>query len=187
MTVCAEKHGHPCAPWLLINCILKDWSSNGCELSFQFSHSVMSDALRPNGLQHARPPCPSPTPIAYSTHVHHVGDAIQPSHPLLFPSPPAFSLSQHQGLFKWVGSSLQVAKVLGLQSRYWVDQKIHLGFYWCPRKTQRIFLANPILTTGPYSPPFFSFFPSTVEPKRVLLCLWLSEWVLLCCRTGYKH
>ena len=45
------------------------------------------------------------------THVHQVGDAIQPSHPLSSPSPPAFSLSQHQGLFKWVSSSHQVAKV----------------------------------------------------------------------------
>ena len=39
------------------------------------------------------------------THVHHVGDAIQPSHPLSSPSPPSFNLSQHQGFFKWVGSS----------------------------------------------------------------------------------
>ena len=46
------------------------------------------------------------------THVHWVGDAIQQSHPLSFPSPPAFNLSQHQGLFKWVSSSHQVAKVL---------------------------------------------------------------------------
>ena len=44
--------------------------------------------------------------------VHQVGDAIQPSHPLLFPSPPAFNLSQHQGLFLWVSSSHQVAKIL---------------------------------------------------------------------------
>ena len=49
------------------------------------------------------------------TQVHWVGDAIQPSHPLLSPSPPAFNLSQHQGLFKWVGSLYQVAKVLELQ------------------------------------------------------------------------
>ena len=49
------------------------------------------------------------------THVHWVGDAIQPSHPLLSPSPFAFSLSQHQGLFQWIGSSHQVAKVLELQ------------------------------------------------------------------------
>ena len=49
------------------------------------------------------------------THVSGVGDAIQPSHPLLSPSPPAFSLSQHQGLFQRVSSSHQVAKVLEFQ------------------------------------------------------------------------
>ena len=52
------------------------------------------------------------------THVHRVGDAIQPSHPLLSPSPPALSLSQHQGLFKWVNSSYQVAKVLEFQLKH---------------------------------------------------------------------
>ena len=46
------------------------------------------------------------------THAHWVGDAIQTSNPLLFPSPPAFNLSHHQGLFKWVSSSHKVAKVL---------------------------------------------------------------------------
>ena len=46
------------------------------------------------------------------THVHCVGDAIQPSHPLSSPSPPAFNLSQHQGLFQWVSSLHQVVKVL---------------------------------------------------------------------------
>ena len=44
------------------------------------------------------------------THVHWVGDAIQPSYPLSSPSPPDLNLSQHQGLFKWVSSSHQVAK-----------------------------------------------------------------------------
>ena len=68
--------------------------------SVQFSRSAVFDSLRPCGLQHARPPCPSPAPRAYSTHVHRVGDAIQLS--LLSLSPPAFSLSQHQGLFQWV-------------------------------------------------------------------------------------
>ena len=47
-------------------------------------------------------------------HIHWLGDTIQPSHPLTSPSLPAFSLSQHQGLFQWVGSSHQVAKVLEL-------------------------------------------------------------------------
>ena len=44
------------------------------------------------------------------THVHWVINAIQPSHPLLSPSPPVFNLSQHQGLFQWVGASHLVAK-----------------------------------------------------------------------------
>ena len=52
------------------------------------------------------------------THVHWVSDAIQPSHPLSSPSPPAFNLSQHQGLFKWVNSSHQVAKVLEFQLQH---------------------------------------------------------------------
>ena len=52
------------------------------------------------------------------THVLWVGDAIQPSHPLSSPSPPAFNLSQHQGLFQWVGSLHQVAKVLELQLQH---------------------------------------------------------------------
>ena len=46
------------------------------------------------------------------THVHCIGEAIQPCHPLSSPSPPAFNLSQHQGLFKWISSSHQVAKLL---------------------------------------------------------------------------
>ena len=78
----------------------------------QFSHSVVSDSLWPYGLQHTRPPCLSPTPRAHSTHVHRVSDAIQPSYPLSSHSPPALNLSQHWGLFKWVSSSHQVAKVL---------------------------------------------------------------------------
>ena len=52
------------------------------------------------------------------THVHWVGDAIQPSHPLSSPSPPTFTLSQHQSLFKWVSSLHQVAKVLEFQLQH---------------------------------------------------------------------
>ena len=66
-------------------------------------------------VQHARLPCPSPTLELVQTHVHPVSDAIQPSHPLSCPSPPSFNLSQHQGLFQWVSSSYQVAKVLKFQ------------------------------------------------------------------------
>ena len=53
-------------------------------------------------------------PEFIQTHVHCIGDAIQPSHPLSSPSPPAFNLSQHQGLFQWISSFHQVAKVLEL-------------------------------------------------------------------------
>ena len=56
------------------------------------------------------------------THIHWIGDAIQPSNPL--PSPPAFNLSQQQGLFQWVSSSLQVTKVLEPQ---------HQSFQWILR------------------------------------------------------
>ena len=65
---------------------------------------------------------PEPT----QTHVLWVGDAIQPSHPLLSPSPPALNLSQHQGLFKWVSSSYQVAKLLEFQLQ-------HQSFQWTPK------------------------------------------------------
>ena len=54
-------------------------------------------------------------PELTQTHVHRVGDAIQPSHPLSSPSPPIFNLAHHQGLFKWVSSLHQVAKILELQ------------------------------------------------------------------------
>ena len=57
---------------------------------------------------------PEPT----QTHVHWVGDAIQPSHPLSSPSPPTFNPSQHQDLFQWVSSSHQVAKVLEFQLQH---------------------------------------------------------------------
>ena len=83
--------------------------------------SVMSYSVRPHGLQHARLPCPSPTPEAYSNSCPLHRCAIQPSHPLSSPSPPAFNLSQHQGLFQWVSSSHQVAKVLDFQ---------HQSFQW---------------------------------------------------------
>ena len=93
----------------------------------QFSHSVMSDSLWPHELQHARPTCPSPTP-GVQTHVHWVGDAIQPSHALPSPSPlttqslPApeyFPMSQ---LFAWGGQSIGVsalASVLPKNTQDW--------------------------------------------------------------------
>ena len=68
------------------------------------------------------------------THVHLVGDAIQPSHPLLSPSPPTFNLSQYQGLFQWVSSLYHVAKVLEFQLHYqsfqWILGLISFRMDW---------------------------------------------------------
>ena len=65
-------------------------------------------------------------PESIQTHAHRVGDAIQPSHPLSSPSTPAPNPSQHQGLFQWVNSSHDVAKVLEFQLQ-------HQSFQWTPR------------------------------------------------------
>ena len=63
------------------------------------------------------------TELNWAERIHWVGDAIQPSHPLSFPSLSAFNISQHQGLFQWVDSSHQVAKLLELQLQ-------HQSFQW---------------------------------------------------------
>ena len=68
----------------------------------------------------------SQSPEFTQTHVHRVSNAIQLSHPLSSPSPPAPNPSQHQGLFKWVSSSHEVAKV-------WEFQPQHQSFRWTPR------------------------------------------------------
>ena len=89
--------------------------------SGQFTCSVTSDSLQPHVPQHDRPPCPSPTPGVYSI----LCPLSRWCHPtiMLSPSPPAFNLSQHQGLFQWVSSSHQVAKVLEFQLQ-------HQSFQW---------------------------------------------------------
>ena len=70
------------------------------------------------------------------THVHWVGDAIQPSHPLSSPSPPTFNLSQHQDLFQWVSSSHQVARVLEFQLQHQSFQWIFRTGFYIPRPSQ---------------------------------------------------
>ena len=89
-------------------------------------------------------------PAFAQTHVHWVSDVIQPSNPLSSPSPPNLSLSQYQGLFQWVGSSRQVARVLEFQLQ-------HLSFQW-------IFLLYHYWTSNmPISVPLLiSRFPQTL-------------------------
>ena len=101
----------------------------------------MSNSLWPHEPQHARPPCPLPTPGVHPNprplsrwcHPTVLSSVIHPTilssvvHPTILssvvPSPPALNLSQHQGLFKWVSSSHQVAKVLKFQLQ-------HQSFQW---------------------------------------------------------
>ena len=91
--------------------------------SVQFSFSVLSDSLRPHGLQQPGLPVHHQLPELTQTHVRWVIDATQSSHPLSSPSPPAFNLTQHNGLFQWVSSSQQVAKVLEFYLQ-------HQSFQW---------------------------------------------------------
>ena len=99
------------------------FDETSCLLLLLFSHSVVSDSLWPHGLQHAKIPCPSLSSRVCS-------DSCPLSrwcHPTIsssvIPSPPAHNLSQYQGLFQWVGSSHQVAKILELQLQ-------HQSFQW---------------------------------------------------------
>ena len=89
------------------------WESmNGSytKILVQFSRSVVSDSLRTHEPQHARPPCPSPTPGVHPNPC----PSSRWCHPTIsssvVPSPPALNLSQHQGLFKWVSSSIRWPK-----------------------------------------------------------------------------
>ena len=108
--------------------LLLSFMSSPCELSKRqdsflmfVSHSVSSVAQMcltlcdPTDCSTPGLPVHHQLPELTETHVHWVGDAIQPSHPLLSPSPPIFNLSQHRGLFIWVSCSHQVAKILEFQ------------------------------------------------------------------------
>ena len=90
----------------------------------QFSSVTQLCLTLCNPMDHSTPGLPVHHQLSEftQTYVHWVCDAIQPSHPLLTPSP-TFNLSQHQGLFKWVSSSHQVAKVLEFQFQ-------HQSFQW---------------------------------------------------------
>ena len=94
-------------------------------LYFQFSWVAQSCPTLCDPVNRSTPGLPvhHQLPELTQTHVHWVCDAIQPSHPLSSPSPPTFNLSQHQGLFIWVSSLHQVAKVLEFQLQ-------HQSFQW---------------------------------------------------------
>ena len=96
--------------------------------SVQFSSVTQSCPTLCDSMKLSTPGLPvhHQLPKSTQTHEHWVSDAIQPSHPLSSPSPLVLNLSQHQGLFKWVNSLHQVAKVLEFQLQ-------HQFFQWIPR------------------------------------------------------
>ena len=99
-----------------------------CDLGIQFSSVTQLGPTLCDPMNCSTPGLPvhHQLPEFTQTHVHWVGDAIQPSHPLLSPSPPALNLSQHQGLFQWISPLHQAAKVLEFQLQ-------HQSFQWTPR------------------------------------------------------
>ena len=110
------------------------------------------------------------------THVHRVGDAIQLSHLLLSPFPPTFNLSQHQGLFKWVNSSHQIAKVLEFQLQHqsfqWIFGLISLSINYKPSSNHC--LARQMLTR--LRPIVFIYKTSASSRIRQLCSLVPREW-----------
>ena len=97
-------------------------------VSVQFSSVAQLCPTLCNPMNHTTPGLPvhHQLPEFTQTHAHRVGDAIQPAHPLSSPSPPAPNPYKHQGLFQWVNSSHEVAKVLEFQLQ-------HQSFQWTPR------------------------------------------------------
>ena len=138
------------------------------------------------------------------THVHWVSDAIQSSHPLLPPSPPALNLSQHQGLFQWVDSWHQVTKLLELQLQHqsfqWIFRIDFLQDWlvWslcCPRNLESVLqhhspkasvlrcsaffmvqLLHPLMTTGKTTASTVRTFVSKMMP---LLFNMLSRFIIV--------
>ena len=116
--------------------------SSGRLMTLQFSSVAQSCPALCDPMNCSTPGLPVHHKLQFTqTHVHRVSDAIQPSHPLSSPSPPAPNPSKHQGLFQWVNSSHQVAKVLELQFQ-------HQSFQW----THRTELLQDELVGSPCSP-----------------------------------
>ena len=108
---------------VLMNALHSSFVSLICTLQFSSVAQLCLTLRDPMNRSTPGLPVHHQLPEFTQTHVHWVGDAIQPSHPLSSPSPPAHKLSQHQGLFKWVSSLHQVAKGLEFQLQ-------HQSFQW---------------------------------------------------------
>ena len=175
--------------WTCVSCIgrwiLYHWGTRKHKKhqfsSVQFSHSVVSDSLRPHELQHARPPCPSPTLGVYSNSCPSsrwchpaISSPVIPfsSCPQSLPASGSFPMSQ---LFIWGGQSIGVsasasASVLPMKHRWWYNAH---STSWSPglrAQTQLKFPWNPIIFLHP--PEFLSFYDTNIALK--ILVFWAS-------------
>ena len=120
------------------------------------------------------------------THVHWVNDAIQPSHPLS-PASPAFNLSQHQGLFQWVSSSHQVAKVLRVSASASVlpmniQDWFSLGLSgWISLQSKSLLQHHTSKASVLWCSAFFIVqlsHPYMITGKTIALTRWTSDWFI---------
>ena len=118
-----------------------------CTLLPQFSSVAQSCLTLCNPMDCSMPgfPVHHQLPELAQIHVHWISDAIQPSHLLLSPSPPAFNLSQHQGLFHWVSSLHQVAKNIGASASASV-LPMNIQSWFLLRLTSLISLQSKVLS-----------------------------------------
>ena len=151
-----------------------------CCLKIQFSSVSQSCPTLCCPMNRSTPgvPVPHQLPESTQTHVHWVGDAIQSSHPLSSPSPPALNHSQHQGLFQWVSSSHQVAKILVSASTSVLPMNIQ---DWSPFEwtgwisLQSKGLSRVFSNTTVQKHQFFCEQPSLYKDSLSIKTVWLSH------------
>ena len=144
-------------------------------VSVQCSRSVVSDPLQPMDCSTPSLPVHHQPPEFTQTHVHRVGDAIQPSHPLSSPSPRALNLSQHQRLFKWVSSSHQMSRVIGASDQSF--QGIFKSWFSLGLTSlislQSKRLSRVLSNTTVQKHQFFGTQPSLLSSSHI--CTWLLD------------
>ena len=156
----------------------------------------MFASLWPHGLQHARP---RQLLKLAQVHVHCIGDATQPSHPLTPSSPSSLNLSQHQQLFKWAVCLHQMTKILELQLQHqyfqWVF-RVDLPSDWlawspcCPGDSQEFSLAPQLESinfgsTSLWSNSYIHPYMTTGKTTALTLCIFISKVIqMVASKTG---
>ena len=164
-----------CCDHILVNFCVQKWShrvfSSVKSLSHVWPFATSMDCSMPVFPVHHQ------LPELALTHVHQVCDAIQSSHSLLSPSPPAFNLPQHQGLFQWISSLHQVAKILELQLQHqsfpWIFRIVSFRIDWfdllAVQETLKSLLQHKLLCVDSLKGNFYTI---SSEPARKKTMPW---------------